>query len=166
MDEILIKILFAIGILVGFFGAFLPVLPGAPLAFASLLIAKLTGFSELSWWVVGIFGVLTLTGILLDYLVPLVATKKMGGSRYGIAGMLIGLAVGIFLAPFGLFSVIVTPFLGAFVGELLYDHQNKERALKSAFGVVVGYFLSSGFGMVLCMTMLVVFVGYDILNIW
>lgn len=149
--------------LIGFVGAILPVLPGAILAFGSLLLAKILGFSEISWWIVGLFGFFTLLGMILDYLVPIAATKKMGGSRYGVIGMIIGLIVGIIFSPFGFVSIIIAPFLGSLIGELLYDHKNHKRALKSALGSVMGYFLTSGYGMILAMAIFAVFLWKDIL---
>lgn len=163
MDDLIIKILFAIAMFVGFIGAVLPVLPGSILAFGSLFLAKILGFSEINWWIISIFGLFTILGIILDYLVPIVATKKMGGSRYGVIGMLIGLVVGIVFAPFGLISIILAPFLGALIGELMYDRKSHKRALISALGSVVGYLLTSGYGMMLSMAILAVFLWKDVL---
>jgi uncharacterized protein YqgC (DUF456 family) len=163
VDDIIIKIIFATAMLVGFVGAILPVLPGSILAFGALLLAKILGFSEINWWIIGIFGFFTLLGILLDYLVPIAATKKMGGSRYGIVGMIIGLVVGIIFSPFGFISIILAPFLGALIGELMYDRENHKRAFKSALGSVVSYFLTSGYGMILSMAIFVTYLVKDLL---
>lgn len=162
MEETIIKSLFAVAMLVGVAGSILPVLPGAPLAFGALLLAKILNFSEISWWVVGIFGFFTLLGIVLDYVVPIATTKKMGGSKYGVYGLIIGLIIGIIFSPFGFVSIIIAPFLGALIGELMYDRQNHKRAIKAAAGSLVGYFLTSGYGIVLCLSMLVVFLVKDV----
>ncbi|NLN34216.1 MAG: DUF456 domain-containing protein [Flavobacteriaceae bacterium] len=164
MEDLIFKLLFAVLMLIGAAGAVLPVLPGAPLAFASLLLAKILNFSELSWWLIALFGVLTLVGGLLDYLLPIATTKKLGGSKYGIWGLVIGLIVGILFSPFGLISIILAPFLGALIGELIYDRKNHKRAMKAASGSVIGYFLTSGYGFLLSMSMLAVFLFYDIIR--
>lgn len=163
MDDLIIKILFAVAMFIGFIGAFMPVLPGSILAFGSLFLAKILGFSEINWWVISIFGLFTILGIILDYLVPIFATKKMGGSRYGVIGMIIGLVVGIVFSPFGLISIILAPFLGALIGELMYDRKSHKRALISALGSVVGFLLTSGYGMMLSMAILAVFLWKDVL---
>jgi len=165
MEDIIVKIIFAGAMLAGVAGSILPVLPGAPLAFGSLLLAKILDFSALSWWVIIIFGILTIVGIILDYTVPIATTKKMGGSKYGIWGMILGFVVGIIFSPFGFISIIVAPFLGALIGELIYDRQNHKRAVKAATGSVIGYFLTSGYGMILSLGMLGVFLVYDILKV-
>ena len=164
MEDLIFKLLFAVLMLIGAAGAVFPVLPGAPLAFASLLLAKILNFSELSWWLIALFGVLTLVGALLDYLLPIATTKKLGGSKYGIWGLVIGLIVGILFSPFGLISIILAPFLGALIGELIYDRKNHKRAMKAASGSVIGYFLTSGYGFLLSMSMLAVFLFYDIIR--
>lgn len=162
MEETIIKSLFAVVMLLGVAGSILPVLPGAPLAFGSLLLAKILNFSEISWWVVGIFGFLTIIGVVLDYVVPVATTKKMGGSKYGVYGLILGLIIGIIFSPFGFVSIIIAPFLGALIGELIYDRQNHKRAVKAAAGSIIGYFLTSGYGMALCLSMLVVFLLKDV----
>ncbi len=164
MEDLIIKIIFGLIMLMGVIGSVLPVLPGAPLAFGSLLLAKIMNFSEISWWVVGIFGFLTIVGIILDYTVPIAATKKMGGSRYGVWGLVIGLIIGIIFSPFGFISIIVAPFLGALIGELIYDRQDHKRAIKAAFGSVIGYFLTSGFGILISLAMFAVFFYYDLFD--
>lgn len=166
MEEVIIKIFFAIVMVIGIAGSILPVLPGAPLAFGSLLLAKILHFSELSWWIIVLFGILTLIGIVLDYAVPIATTKKMGGSKYGIWGLVIGFIIGIIFSPFGFVSMIVAPFLGALIGELMYDRQDHKRAVKAAAGSVIGYFLTSGYGILLCCSMLGVFLVYDIIRIY
>ena len=80
MDEAIIKILFGIGMLVGILGTILPVIPGTPLVFGMLLLAKLLGYSQISWWLIAIFGFFTGIGILLDYLIPVATTKKRAGA--------------------------------------------------------------------------------------
>lgn len=160
--ELLVQIILAMVMLAGALGAVLPVLPGAPIAFASLLLARILHFSELSWWVIGIFGFLTVLGIVLDYAVPVAATRKMGGSKYGIWGLVIGLIIGILFSPFGLVSIVVVPFLGALAGELLYDRKNHKRAFKAASGTIIAYFLTSGYGMLLSLAMLAVFLYNDV----
>lgn len=162
MEDLIIKILFALAMIIGAFGTILPVLPGAPLAFGALLLAKILNFSEISWWVIGLFGFLTLVGVILDYTVPIATTKKMGGSRYGVIGLIIGLIVGIVFSPFGLVSIILAPFLGALIGELIYDRQNHKRAVKAALGSVIGYFLTSGYGLLLSLAILVTYLVKDV----
>ncbi|MFC0780846.1 DUF456 domain-containing protein [Flavobacterium sp. HJSW_4] len=127
--------------IVGIFGSFIPVLPGLSSSWVGLLLLYLTKTVENNYWVLGITFVLMVIITILDYVIPSRGTKKFGGSSYGVWGTNIGLIVGIFAPiPFG---VIIGPFLGAFIGELMYDSQDHKRALKAATGSLLGFLASS-----------------------
>lgn len=162
MEILIFKIIIVVILLVGLVGAILPVLPGAPLSLTVLLLAKLFGLTELSWWVMALFAVFTAMGILLDYLIPLLTVKKMGGSKWGVVGLFVGLIIGVIFSPFGFFSIILGPLLGAFLGELLYDRSSHRRAWKSAFASLLGFVLTTGYGLLLCLSMLMSFVLKDL----
>lgn len=162
MDDTVIRILFGIGMLIGILGTILPVIPGTPLVFGMLLLAKLLGYSQISWWLIAIFGFFTGIGILLDYLIPMATTKKLGGSRYGLIGLTIGFLVGIIFSPFGYFSLIVAPFLGALIGELIYDRKNQGRAVRAATGSLIGYFLTIVYGLVVSFAIFGIYLFKDI----
>lgn len=163
MEELTVKIIFGVIMVIGILGVLLPVLPGLPLIFGALLLAKILGYSSISWWLIVVFGLLSVIGMVLDYLIPMATTKKFGGSRYGLIGLTIGFVVGLIFAPVGLFSIIVMPFLGALVGELIYDRKSHRRALKAATGSVIGYFLSLAYGLTLAFVMFAFYLFKDIL---
>ena len=73
----------------------------------------------------------------LDYLTPLLGTKYSGGSRAGNWGCILGTIAGIFLfAPWG---IILGPFIGALVGELIGGKPMQE-ALRAGMGRGSGAF--------------------------
>tara|TARA_R110000868_G_scaffold261508_4_gene519668 strand:+ start:96 stop:572 length:477 start_codon:yes stop_codon:yes gene_type:complete len=124
----------------GIIGCLLPVLPGPPLGFLSLLVLQFKTDPPFSTTFILIWLAITIAVFALDYVIPPMATKKFGGSRKGVIGSIAGLIVGlIFFPPFGL---IVGSFLGAFIGELI-DGQQKGAALKSAFGSLIGFVTGS-----------------------
>ena len=124
--------------LVGILGSFLPILPGPPLSWVGLLLLYLTTAVPDNWWLLGITLTIALTVTVLDYVIPAAGTKKVGGSRAGIWGSIIGLLVAIFFPILGPFGIIVWPFVGALVGELTNKSDNK-TALKAAFGSFIGF---------------------------
>ncbi|MDX9771772.1 MAG: DUF456 domain-containing protein [Tenuifilaceae bacterium] len=140
MDYILI-IVAAILIVLGLLGCILPVIPGPPLSFGGLLILHFTRWgainSDLLLWL----GIAAAVATALDYVFPIWATKRFGGSKRGVWGSTIGLVVGLFLFP--PFGIIIGPFVGAFIGEVTAN-QNQRSALKSAFGSFVGFLLGTG----------------------
>jgi uncharacterized protein YqgC (DUF456 family) len=124
--------------LVGIVGSFLPVLPGPPLSWVGLLLLHLTAAVPQDWTFLVITLVIALLIFVMDYIIPAVGTKKFGGSKAGMVGTTVGLLVAIFFPIFGFFGIIIWPFLGAMVGELI-NKADKKTALKAAFGSFIGF---------------------------
>ena len=138
-------ILMAVGIL----GCLLPLLPGPPLAFVALLIQQLRTDEPFTSKFLWIWGIVTVVVTALDYIIPVYGTRKYGGSSYGVWGCTIGLIAGIWMGPLG---IIVAPFLGAFIGELLAKN-NSENALKAAWGSFVGFLFGTLLKLIACLVM-------------
>lgn len=154
MDLLLLIIGFALMIL-GIFGSFLPVLPGPSLSWIGLVLLYFTNAIPANYWILGISFLITAAITVLDYVIPAKGTQKFGGSSYGIWGTNIGLIVGIFAPiPFGF---IIGPFVGAFVGELIYDNKDHRRAFKAATGSFMGFLAGSFMKFVVCMMYLGMF---------
>jgi uncharacterized protein len=159
MDALLLVIGFALMVL-GVFGSFMPVLPGPSLSWIGLVLLYFTNAVPANYWILGFTLCITVLISILDYIIPAKGTKKFGGSYYGIWGTNIGLIVGIFAPiPFGF---IIGPFVGAFVGELLYDYKDHRRALKAATGSFIGFLASSFMKFVVCM----MFLGLFLWIVW
>ena len=137
MDIILLSLGFIL-MLVGILGSFLPVLPGPPISWIGLLLLYLTKAVPDDWWLLGITLVFAIAVFILDYIIPAVGTKKFGGSKAGMAGTIIGLLVAIIFPVLGPFGIIVWPFVGALVGELI-NKADQKTALKAAFGSFLGF---------------------------
>ena len=120
----------------GIAGCILPFLPGPPLSYIALLTLLVIDQNEFSTRFLGIWLVVTVAVTLLDYYVPVWGTKKFGGSSKGIWGATIGLIAGLFFFP--PFGLIVGPFIGAFIGELIAG-KDTSAALRSGFGSFIGF---------------------------
>lgn len=96
----------------------------------------------------------------LDFLLPGIATKKYGGSKYGIWGTNIGLIVGIF-APIPL-GFIIGPFVGALIGEMVFNKADHETSLRAATGSFIGFLASTFMKFVIA----IVFFGLAIYIVW
>ena len=148
--DILLVLLGLVCMILGLIGSFLPILPGPPVSWLGLLLLYFTEAVPMNYWILGISLIITIVITVLDYVIPAQGTKKFGGSKYGIWGTYIGLIAGIFVpVPFG---AVVGPFLGAFIGELIYDSKDHKRALKAATGSFVGFLASSFLQFVVCAT--------------
>ncbi|MGO4772512.1 DUF456 domain-containing protein [Flavobacterium sp. W22_SRS_FK3] len=159
MDLLLILLGF-ICMIIGILGSFLPILPGLSSCWIGLLLLYLAKAVENNYWILSITFIIMIFVTILDYIIPAKGTKRFGGSSYGIWGTNIGLIVGI-LAPIPL-GVIIGPFAGAFIGEIIYDSKNHKRALKAATGSLIGFLASSFINFLLC----VIYLGIFINIIW
>ncbi len=129
--------------LVGLAGSVLPLVPGPLLIFiAAVLHFFLRPESGVSWWGLALQLGLTLTAYGLDFASGAMGTHWFGGSRWGIAGVLIGGIVGLF---FGLPGLIIGPLAGGFLFEMLLAKKEFKPAVRSTWGTVVG----TGMGLVL-----------------
>lgn len=152
--------------LVGIAGSILPVLPGPTLSWVGILLLYLTPKIEFNYWILGITLIIAIAIAILDYVIPAKGTKKFGGSSYGVWGTNIGLVVGFFAPiPFG---IIIGPFIGAFVGELIFDRNNHGRALKAATGSFLGFLAGAFIQFVVAIAYLGVFLGlvWDNSSVW
>lgn len=127
--------------ILGILGSFLPVLPGPITSWFGLLMLYLSEAVPMNWTFLGITFAIAFIIWLIDYFIPAMGTKRFGGTRYGVIGTMVGLVLGIFFFP--PFGIIIGPFLGAFLGELLKDSKDSKRALKAAFGSFIGFLTST-----------------------
>ncbi len=133
-------VLLVLGILlmiIGLLGCILPVLPGPPVSFLGLLALSFTGFGdEVSGKLLFLMGIMALVVTVLDYIVPVWGTKKMGGSKAGVWGATLGLVAGIFFFP--PIGLIVGPLVGAVLAESLKGEEFK-KSFRSGIGSVLGF---------------------------
>ena len=158
--DIILAVLGAALVLIGFLGSVLPIIPGPPISWAGLLLLKWTAFVddhgaayEKTLWILLFFVILV---TILDYVVPIMGTKKYGGSKRGVWGATIGVVVGLFFGPLG---IIIGPFLGAYIGEITTGKKEKE-ALRAAWGSFVGFLLGVGLKLMVCGTILFFYVRF------
>ncbi len=128
-------------VLLGIVGSVLPVIPGTPVSWLGLLMIYLCPSIEPDWWFLGITLFIALVIYVLDYIIPAMGTKKLGGSKAGAWGAIVGLIIGI-LAPIP-FGIIIGPFLGALIGELVITQATGKQAFKAAFGSFLGFLAST-----------------------
>lgn len=160
MDIALLLIGFLL-MIVGVLGSFLPVLPGPSISWIGLLLLYLTKAVPDNWWVLGITLAIALAVFALDYIIPAMGTKKFGGTKAGMIGTTLGLLVALFFPILGPFGIIIWPFVGALVGELLNKADNK-TATKAAFGSFLGFLT----GTFLKFMVTIVFLGLFITTAW
>ena len=124
-------------IILGIVGSFLPVIPGPLTSWVGLFtLSYVTSINISTNFLITCFSIALLI-FLLDIFIPIVGAKKFGGGKGSMYGASMGLLVGLlFLGPFG---IIIGPFTGAFIGELMVNKNNNKGALKAAFGSLIGF---------------------------
>ena len=128
-------------VLIGFFGSFLPVLPGAPVIFGGYLLWGIaSGWADYSVTTVIIVGIVAALLFASDYYAGAIGAKKYGASKwavlFAVAGGIFGL---IFLSVPGL---IIGPLVGAVAGELLIG-KSRQEALRAGWGTFLGIVLGN-----------------------
>ena len=154
MDFLLLIIGF-LCMVVGILGSVLPILPGPIMSWIGLFLLYFTKTVPQNNWILGITFIATIAITILDYTIPAKGAKRFGGSRYGVWGTNIGLIIGLFFPPIGF---IIGLFVGAFVGEICFNPNDQNRALKAAFGAFLGFLTSSFIKLALGVAYLILFV--------
>lgn len=155
MDNNILTIISLILLVVGLFGSILPLLPGALLSWVGLVVFKYTDYASYGWATLIGCAILVFVVQLIGYFLPGLGTKRMGGSQYSNWGASLGLLIGIIFAPFGLISIVVAPFLGAFLGEYLFVNKDPRLALRAAIGSLIGLLISNGLNLMVCLGFLI-----------
>tara|TARA_S200000501_G_scaffold336562_1_gene342040 strand:- start:689 stop:1183 length:495 start_codon:yes stop_codon:yes gene_type:complete len=159
MDVLLIS-LAAFFVLLGIAGSFLPLIPGPLTGWTGILLLSLAPSISIQNQFL-IFSFCIALGIfILDNIIPVLGVKKFGGGKASIIGSSIGLLIGVlFLGPFGL---LIGPFSGALIGELVVNFSDKKGALKAAYGALIGFFT----GIFLKLIVGVAFAFFFIRTLW
>ena len=133
---IIVILLFAVGMA----GAVFPVLPGALAIYAAFFVyGFMVSFEPFGWLFWTIQTLIVAVLFLADYAVNAWGVKRYGGSRASVVGSTIGVLVGPFVIP--AFGLVIGPFAGAVIGELLTG-SDLDRSVKVGWGSLVGLFTS------------------------
>lgn len=153
--DIFLIILGIICLIVGLAGCILPMLPGPPVAYVGILFLHFTEQVQFTTSQLLIWLLLVILVQVIDYFIPMLGTKKLGGTKWGTWGCLIGTFLGIFLFP--PWGIIIGPFAGAVIGELLGGKET-QHALRAGFGAFVGFMLGTIMKFMLCGWFIFVFI--------
>jgi len=134
--------------LIGTLGCVLPAVPGAPLVFFAAVAHRLYFGADQSVnnVVLGIIVGLMLFSLVLDYLATMYGAKKLGATRYGIIGSIVGGLVGLIF--FNIPGALIGPFVGALSFELIGGKDWKTSS-KAGLGATLGL-LGGAVGKVAC----------------
>ncbi len=129
-----------VAVVLGLIGCFVPILPGPIVSYLALIFLSIAkrwkAFTPLFLVIVGI---ITIVATVIDYILPVVTSKKKGATKAGIWGSILGMIAGIFFFP--PFGMLIGAFAGAVVGELIFN-KDRKNALRAGWGVFLGTIVS------------------------
>jgi uncharacterized protein YqgC (DUF456 family) len=153
--QILLWLLAAVLIVVGFAGLILPAVPGIPLVFAGLmLLAWAENFAYVGWVTLTLLGMLALLSYGVDFLAAALGAKRFGASPRAAVGAALGALAGLF---FGLPGIVLGPFVGAIIGEFS-GRTSAGAAMQAGVGATLGLLFGALLKLALAFSMVGVFV--------
>jgi hypothetical protein len=151
---ILLWLLAGVLVLAGVVGLLLPVLPGAPLLFAGLLVAAWTeDFAYVGVWPLTLIAAMGLLTYAVDFAATALGAKRFGASKRAVIGAVVGGLIGLF---FGLPGILLGPFIGAVVGELTAQRELRDAG-RAGLGATLGLVFGVAAKLALAFSMLGVF---------
>ena len=143
-------------IALGLVGVVIPVVPGAILVFAGMVVAAWAdGFAHIGWMTITMLGLLAGLSYLLDYVAGMLGVRQFGASQRAMWGAATGTIIGLF---FGLPGLVLGPFVGAVLGELSIRRQLR-AAGKAGAGAWIGMILGAAMKVALIGVMIGLFVA-------
>jgi uncharacterized protein YqgC (DUF456 family) len=140
---------------VGFLGNLIPVIPGTPVVLIAAVAHRLYfGPDSIGYLVLTLLIALTAISLILDYLATYYGAKRLGATWRGGVGAAIGGIVGLF---FGIPGILVGPFLGAMLFELIGGHAFR-KAARAGVGATLGLLASAVGKSGICVLMIGLFV--------
>lgn len=151
----------AVLVIIGVLGTVLPVLPGTLLVFAGLLLAAWADqFTRVGWIGMSIIGALALLAVAADLIASALGAKRVGASPQALIGATLGGVIGIL---FGIPGMILGPFAGAVLGELL-ARGRLAQAGKVGIGTWLGLLAAAVLKVVIAFLMIGTFFAFYLMN--
>jgi uncharacterized protein YqgC (DUF456 family) len=134
-----VNILAILIMLVGLLGSVVPILPGLPVIWAAYLgYGFFDGWESYGLATMIVTGLVVALSVALDQLASMWGTKRLGGSKAGMIGSVLGGLAGLILLS--LPGLVLGAFGGAVVFELLYSGQELKESLMAGAGAILGLF--------------------------
>ena len=140
--ETIILVISIVLLVFGIIGSIIPVLPGPPLVYISILILhfctdyKFSNNHLITW------GLIVVIITIIENFVQFYGVKLFGGNQKAFWGSILGFFIGLVFIPIP-FGALFGSFLGALIGALIENNFDYNIALKVAMGAIVGIFAST-----------------------
>ncbi len=128
--------------IIGIAGCIVPGLPGSVLSYAGLLCAYFTSYSTISATALWVWLAVAVAVSIADYFLPAWMTRRFGGSRAGAIGATVGVFAGFFIFP--PVGIVLGPFIGAVIGEMINDRRDPSKAVLVGVGSFFAFVAGTG----------------------
>jgi hypothetical protein len=140
--------------LAGLAGSLVPALPGPPLVLIAALGHRLWfGEHSASGLVLICLVGMTVASLALDYFASMYGAKRFGATWRGVLGAFVGGLIGLF---FSLPGIILGPFLGAMIFELMGGYAIN-KASRAGLGATIGVLAGVAGKCIISVVMIVLF---------
>ena len=161
MDPNVVLAIAAILVVLGVLGTVVPVLPGALLVFAGLFLAAWAqDFTRVGLWGLAIIGALMALSFAVDFIASTLGAKHVGASPKALIGAAFGGLAGMF---FGLPGILLGPFIGAVLGELI-ARGGFAQAARVGVGTWLGLLVAAVAKLVIAFLMIGTFAAFYVAN--
>lgn len=129
-------------------------LPGVWLVFISIVILAILGkFAIITPTILIILLILSLLSTFIDNIVIALGAKKLGGSKYGMIGAILGVFLGALIAHIP--GMLIGSFLGATLGEYIFGKKDLNKSVKAGLGSFIGVITSIVLKVGFCIGMII-----------
>lgn len=130
--------LIGLAFVISFIALIYPILPGVLFLAAGFLIYGFAfSFEPFTPLFLIVQILLFISLFVVDYIGNAYAVKKKGGSKAALWGSTIGLIAGPFVIPVA--GILIGPFLGAVIAELLFQRKGLKSAVSVGIGTVLAF---------------------------
>jgi uncharacterized protein YqgC (DUF456 family) len=107
---------------------------------STVVLAFYTDFEKISPLLLLILFFVAILSTFIDNIVAALGAKKMGGSKWGMLGAILGGIFGFIIGNF--IGFVLGPLIGATLFELIFADKELNEAFKSGVGSLIGVFIS------------------------
>jgi|GEM_PF-1958355 len=157
--EVALSALGVILTFLGIAGLVVPFVPDVPFVAAGVVLVLIAQHA-LSVWAVFALLLLTLLAFLADWLLVIYGARKLGATRAGSIGGLIGMIAAFLAIPLGIVGgFAIFPAIGATIGELYGRRGDKTYDRAPIVGLGVGIFAALALAVKIMLLGLVILIG-------
>ena len=143
-------------VVVWIIGCIAPILPWPQLAYLWIIIFHFMAGRPFSTIFLIVWFLIIIAVIVIDQFLPIFATKKLGGSKYGTRWAAIWTIIGLF---WGILWVLFWPFIWALVWEYL-----KKNSIKKCIKPALGSFIWIAMSWIIKIALCIILWGYILIE--